>query len=210
MANLIGNKPNQVPTNGDLGTMAFQDSKSVKVEGGSIDKVSIGASVAASGAFTTLTATGNVGIGTSSPGYALDVIGNIRLANAQYLRCRTSGALSPRMLGVNASDVAYIGPIDPGPVASLFSVASTNVLTSFYTSGTEHMRIAADGKVLIGTTTAGASKLTVADDSIQVNTAKTPASATATGTTGQIAWDANYVYVCVATDTWKRSALSTW
>ena len=30
----------------------------------------------------------------------------------------------------------------------------------------------------------------------------------ATGTPGQICWDADYVYVCTATDTWKRSALT--
>lgn len=38
---------------------------------------------------------------------------------------------------------------------------------------------------------------------------KTPASAGATGTTGEIAWDASYFYVCVDTDTWLRAAL-TW
>ena len=38
----------------------------------------------------------------------------------------------------------------------------------------------------------------------------TPASATATGTTGEIQWDSNYIYVCVATNTWKRVAISTW
>ena len=38
---------------------------------------------------------------------------------------------------------------------------------------------------------------------------KTPASAGATGTTGEIAWDADYIYVCVDTDTWLRAAL-TW
>jgi|TARA_R100000081_G_C4765855_1_gene142696 hypothetical protein len=37
-----------------------------------------------------------------------------------------------------------------------------------------------------------------------------PASATASGVTGQIATDANYIYVCTATDTWKRVAISTW
>lgn len=37
-----------------------------------------------------------------------------------------------------------------------------------------------------------------------------PASAAATGVTGQIAWDSGYIYVCTATDTWKRTALSTW
>ena len=37
-----------------------------------------------------------------------------------------------------------------------------------------------------------------------------PGSASATGTAGDIRYDANYVYVCVATNTWKRSALATW
>jgi hypothetical protein len=39
---------------------------------------------------------------------------------------------------------------------------------------------------------------------------KTPSSSSATGRTGDIAWDSNYFYVCVATNTWKRVALSTW
>lgn len=38
----------------------------------------------------------------------------------------------------------------------------------------------------------------------------TPANATATGTTGQIAWDANYIYICVSTNVWKRTPISTW
>lgn len=37
-----------------------------------------------------------------------------------------------------------------------------------------------------------------------------PANSSAQGVTGQMAWDANYVYVCVNTNTWKRAALSTW
>jgi hypothetical protein len=37
-----------------------------------------------------------------------------------------------------------------------------------------------------------------------------PASASDTGSPGQTAYDADYFYVCVATDTWKRVALSTW
>lgn len=38
----------------------------------------------------------------------------------------------------------------------------------------------------------------------------TPASAGAVGTTGTIKWDANYIYICTATNTWKRAAISTW
>jgi len=37
-----------------------------------------------------------------------------------------------------------------------------------------------------------------------------PASKTAAGTTGQIAWDDSYVYHCVATDSWKRNPISFW
>ena len=39
---------------------------------------------------------------------------------------------------------------------------------------------------------------------------KTPSSASDTGTTGEIAWDADYIYVCVDTDTWVRAAIATW
>jgi hypothetical protein len=38
----------------------------------------------------------------------------------------------------------------------------------------------------------------------------TPASASATGTMGTIAWDTGYIYVCTATNTWERVAIATW
>jgi len=41
-------------------------------------------------------------------------------------------------------------------------------------------------------------------------TTKTPASASATGTAGTIAWDADYIYICTATNTWKRVGIATW
>ena len=40
-----------------------------------------------------------------------------------------------------------------------------------------------------------------------LNTA--PASATATGTLGSIKFTADHIYVCVATNTWKRVAIAT-
>jgi hypothetical protein len=38
----------------------------------------------------------------------------------------------------------------------------------------------------------------------------TPASATATGITGTINWDSSYIYVCTATNTWKRTSIASW
>ena len=38
----------------------------------------------------------------------------------------------------------------------------------------------------------------------------TPASASASGTAGQISWDSNYVYICISANTWKRVAIASW
>jgi hypothetical protein len=52
--------------------------------------------------------------------------------------------------------------------------------------------------------------LTVNGDRIRIVTSKTPASATATGTAGEVCWDSGFIYVCVAANTWKRASISTW
>lgn len=49
---------------------------------------------------------------------------------------------------------------------------------------------------------------TKADNAVPA--AAVPATAASTGIAGQVAYDANYIYVCIATDTWKRAALTTW
>jgi len=52
-------------------------------------------------------------------------------------------------------------------------------------------------------------RFTIYGDTLNINTAKTPASSGAAGTTGDIVWDNGFVYVCVATNTWKRAAIIT-
>lgn len=59
-------------------------------------------------------------------------------------------------------------------------------------------------------TLTAANVLTVAGDTINQATQKTPASAAAAGTAGDICHDANFLYICTATNTWKRVAISTW
>ena len=61
----------------------------------------------------------------------------------------------------------------------------------------------------IGNGTGDDRRVKINSDSLQIVTSRSPAS-NATGEAGQIAWDANYVYVCTATNTWKRAALSTY
>ena len=80
-----------------------------------------------------------------------------------------------------------------------------------HTNGSERARIDSSGRLLVGTgSDSGGALFQVNGDRIRVGTAKTPATSGATGTTGEIAWDADYIYVCTATNTWKRSAIATW
>lgn len=97
--------------------------------------------------------------------------------------------------------------VSSGNAATALSFETTN------TTGTtsEVMRIDDFGRILVGTSSdSGGALLQVNGDRVRIATAKTPASASDTGTTGEVSWDANYIYVCTATNTWKRAALSTW
>ena len=52
--------------------------------------------------------------------------------------------------------------------------------------------------------------LDVNDPTIAVRGNRTLSAANVNGTAGEVCFDANYIYRCVATNTWKRSALTTW
>lgn len=56
--------------------------------------------------------------------------------------------------------------------------------------------------------TAEAEATTLFGDAASVTSV--PATAASTGTAGQIAYDGSWLYVCVATNTWLRTAIATW
>jgi hypothetical protein len=45
---------------------------------------------------------------------------------------------------------------------------------------------------------------------LEIPSVSVPATASSTGTAGRIVWDADYIYICTATDTWKRVGIATW
>jgi hypothetical protein len=85
--------------------------------------------------------------------------------------------------------------------ATPFSLANNAPTNSFYMD--------ASGNTGYGTSSPTAF-VDINSNTLRIRTARTPASATATGNAGDICWDANYIYVCTATNTWKRTAISTW
>jgi len=60
--------------------------------------------------------------------------------------------------------------------------------------------------VLSGKTTAGA----ILDYIDIASLVGVPASATSSGTAGQIAYDSSFIYICTATSVWKRVAIGSW
>lgn len=90
-------------------------------------------------------------------------------------------------------------------IAPTFQIGSSSGPLVKNSSGVAEVRNAADSayaQLNSGTfTTSG---------SLIVTNPQTPASASAAGTVGTIAWDSTYFYVCIATNTWRRVAHATW
>jgi hypothetical protein len=125
------------------------------------------------------------------------------------LRYNTTGS-NNTCIGTNAGFNLTTGSNNTiiGNVQGTAGLANTVIIGA---GATERLRIDSSGRLLVGTSTdTGGSLFQVNGNRIRIATAKTPASATDTGSAGEICWDADYIYVCTATDTWKRTAISTW
>ena len=133
MPSLIGNKPNQVPTNADLGTLAFQDANAVNITGGTAS-------------LTSANVAGNVGIGTTSPGQRLEVVGSIATIDGTYRSTNFAntvrfGAAGQMNFGAGGSDL-------------ILAVNAANIRFGDWNTNTERMRIDASGNLLVGVTSA--------------------------------------------------------
>ena len=149
-----------------------------------------------------------VGIGTSSPGHKLNVNGitkslGVAMPNTYPLYCGDVagtgiaayfGSAGNTGFGL-AGDYAAIG----GKNGILFGASASSAIWA---------TIDASGNLGLGVTPSDI--LDINGNQIRLRTAKTPTSATATGSAGQICWDADYIYVCTAANTWKRAQLLTW
>jgi len=148
---------------------------------------------------------GNVGIGTTEPDTNLMIYGSSGNVRAKVKR------------GNNTQQIAYViepnGAFTPTNVVWFTGmVGSSNDYRIWNWDGTTSnypVTILNNGHVGIGNTSPTA-LLDINSDILRLRTAKTPASAGAAGNAGDICWDADYIYVCTATNTWERVALASW
>ena len=151
-------------------------------------------------------ASGRVGINTATPGSYNAAADNLVIVDSGNAGITiTTGTTSYG--AIHFAD----GTVGADQYRGIVEYNHSSNAMAFWTNATERARIDSSGRLLVGTNSdSGGALFQVNGDRIRVATAKTPASATDTGTTGEICWDANYIYVCTATNTWKRSALATW
>lgn len=166
-----------------------------------------------------VTPTGSVGIGITTPSTALQVVGGIRVGsdgNEDLILKRGTPAVT--VGGSTAAGIITTTGTGAGSGHVGIEVPANDADDGFYIATDSDLdgtvdnlavKIIANGNVGIGTASP-TEQLDLSGDAIRIRTAQTPASATATGTAGTVCWDASYIYVCTATNTWKRVAIATW
>jgi len=175
-----------------------------------------------------------VGIGTTSPDadelLTIDGASGDHEANIQF---REDG-VNRAKVGVNASDnlvlhnqtvnkhivfkvndqgVTREGMRIDGAVPEVVVNEGSTSLIDFRveSDNNTHMLFVDGGNDKVGINTDQPTEtLDINANSIRLRNNLTPSSATALGAVGQICWDANYIYICIATNTWRRIPHDTW
>jgi hypothetical protein len=211
-------------------------SSAVAIIGGAINGTPIGFSAQSSGSFTVLT---NSGQATSTAASAVSTparldtgawfTGGTAATTTPHWLIQPAGSAAASWsttgtaLGINAASGSSANFLDfrVNGTSSVFSVdASGNTVASRYKTATGFFNLTQSTYLQPSANTSTAWTLNAPFTAAGILTSQantggisaplyTPASSVATCSAGTVAWDASYLYVCRATNTWSRAALST-
>ena len=145
------------------------------------------------------------GVGVSGAGY---FGGELSTAGANGLNI-TKGTATVRSIVAGGSNELYQVFPNTGTTTSMSWGMGSNSAAAPYINTTASLTSIYGAGGTLGLTVGASGAVTIAGTVIHTLSA-TPASASATGTVGTMSWDASYIYICTATNTWKRVAIATW
>ena len=172
--------------------------------------------------------------GVGTPDKALHVGGSIKLDGTQPTIFFADGDTEKAEIGINSSDNILIenktinkhivfkcndqgvvreGLRLDGAVPEVVVNQQSESLVDFRveSNNNTHMLFVDGSADKIGINTdSPAQILDINGDTIRLRSQRTIPNSNTFGEAGEICYDANYIYICIATDTWKRIALSSW
>jgi hypothetical protein len=179
--------------------------------------------------------TNRLGInGVGTPDKALHVGGSMKLDGTQSTIFFADGDTEKAEIGINSSDNILIenkttnkhivfkvndqgvvreGLRLDGAVPEVVVNQQSESLVDFRVESNNHTHMLfVDGSAnKIGINTdSPAQILDINGDTIRLRNQRTIPNSNTFGEAGEICYDANYIYICIAIDTWKRVALSSW
>lgn len=121
---------------------------------------------------------------------------------------------------VNTVGTGNNGRLDLSTTAAIdnsdttFRINSVDFGASYFTffndTGPDNIVGVTIGSNVVPALTGTGPGLHITGNSLRIQNSRTPASASATGNQGEIAWDSGFFYCCTASNTWKRVAIATW
>jgi len=181
---------------------------------------------------TNTTGSINLAIGTAALHNNTEGSGNLGIGSQSLVNTTTGGGnigIGPWSLFSNVTGFLNIGigdmaghhaeprnPLDPNAWSSANSQDSIFIGRFAMTELDNQVNQIVIGNNSIGhgsnTATIGNDEVTttVLSPTIRLRAPRTPASSSSPGQTGEICWDAGFVYVCISPHVWRRTSLAAW
>jgi hypothetical protein len=139
----------------------------------------------------------------------INTVGN--LVSADVIATAPNGTDTSRFIdmGINGNNWSSSAWTVSGANDGYVYINQGNLTLGTDTAGTTvkiHVGGTLAGNVI---TTFSNSNVTIGGNLI-VSNVYIPTANNSVGTTGQISYDSSYIYICIATNTWKRANISTW
>jgi len=139
----------------------------------------------------------------------INTVGN--LVSADFIATAPNGTDSSHFIdmGINGNNYSSSSWTVSGPNDGYVYINQGNLTLGTDTQGTT-VKVHVGGTLAANVVATFSNSNVIIGGNLIVSNSYVPTANNSIGTTGQISYDSNYIYICIATNTWKRANISTW